>query len=294
MSEVTFAIANRNVATVRLDPNAISGRDKAGLPELHIPLKLQLLPAGEKSDVQYTVVRLAGVLQQQPLGEFAKFETAPLALVPSATPFDRPQDAFVALDRLRIRRFEDARAEGNAHFQIALSALVWYPEQKAFESPYFSGPLDVRIPKSHWIEVVLAAWNLSNIKLVEIQFSRGTAGENFRAAYARVEEAEKQFASGQYKHVLTSLRLAFEGLAKSLDFKTPTKDFFESLFASVDPDKKGKLRDALDGIYRFFHLGPHEQVNDPNSNSAPTITRQDARFALIMAHAIFEYITPHT
>ena len=292
MSEVSFVIADRQVATVRLDPNSVQGRDIAGLPVLYMPLKLQLLPAGQRGDVQYTIVRLAGTLQSQPLGEFARFEVAPLAALPNPTPFDRQQDVMVALDRLRVKRFEDARAGGDAHFQIMLSSLVWYPGEQKFDSPQSSGYLDVLVPKSHWAEKVVSAWNLSNIRVVEIEFPKSTAGENFRASYARVEEAEKLFASGHYKQVLTTLRLSFEGLAKSFGFQSAGKEFFESLFASAHPEKKEKARDALTGIYRFLHLGPHEQANHPDSNTLPVVTRQDARFALTLAFAIFEYITP--
>jgi hypothetical protein len=292
MSEVSFVVADHQVATVRLDPNSLQGRDVAGVPALYMPLKLQLLPGGQKRDVQYTLLRLAGTLQNQPLGEFARFEVAPLAAVPNATPFDRHQDAFVTLDRHQIKRFEDARGEGDARFQLMLSCLVWYPLGQRFDAPPSSGYLEVVVPRSHWIDKVLSAWNLSKIKIVEIKFPGNAAGENFRTAYARVEEAEKLFAHGHYKQVLTALRLSFEALAKSFGAEKAGKEFFESLFASTNPEKKEKACNALNNIYRFLHLGPHEQVDHQGSNGQAAITRQDARFALTLAHAIFEYITP--
>jgi hypothetical protein len=294
MSEVSFVVADHQVATVRLDPNSLQGRDVAGVPALYMPLKLQLLPGGQNRDVQYTLLRLAGTLQNQPLGEFARFEVAPLAAVPNATPFDRHQDAFVTLDRQQIKRFEDARGEGDAHFQIMLSCLVWYPLGQRFDAAPSSGYLEVVVPRSHWIDKVLSAWNLSKIKVVEIKFPGSAAGENFRTAYARVEEAEKLFAHGHYKQVLTTLRLSFEALAQSFGSEKAGKEFFESLFASAHPDKREKARDALNSIYRFLHLGPHEQASHPDSNSQPVVTRNDARFALTLTNAIFEYITPET
>jgi hypothetical protein len=120
------------------------------------------------------------------------------------------------------------------------------------------------------------------------------AGENFRTSYACVEEAERLFASGQYKQVLTTLRLSFEGLAKSLGFQAAGKDFFESLFASAHPEKREKARDALTGIYRFLHLGPHEQAGHVDAGNQSEVTRPDARLALTLAHAKFEYITPES
>lgn len=294
MSEVSFIVVDRQVATVRLEPNSLHGRDVAGMPALYLPLKLQLLPGGQKGDVQYALVRLAGTLQNQALGEFASFEVSPLAEVSTANAYYRQQDVLVAFDRLRIRRFEDARSGGNAHFQIMLSCLAWYPIQQRFEAPRSSGYLEVEVPKSHWAERVVSVWNLPNIKVVEIEFPKSAAGENFRASYARVEEAEKFFANGQYKQVLTTLRLSFEALANSLGCEGPdkVKKCFESLFTESHATKKERAFEALTGLYKFLHLGPHEHGNQPGSEGEPVVTRRDARFALTMAYAMFEYITP--
>ena len=293
MSEILLSAGGRNAITVRLDANNVSGQDLAGLPALFIPLELQLLPGGEKGDAPYTLLRLAGTLQTRTLGEFASFEAGPMAESSRPQPRFYQKQITVALDRVRVKRFEDARAGNNANLQITVSCLLWYPTQQKFEF-VCGGPLQIEVPKSHWAERVLACWNLSNIKIVEIHFPKSDAGENFCNAYARVEEAEKQFASGQYKQVLTTLRLSFEGLAKSLGYQAAGKEFVESLFASSHPDKREKATEALTGLYRFLHLGPHEQANQPDSDGQPVVTRQDARFALIMAHAIFEYITPET
>jgi hypothetical protein len=292
MTDVGLTVGDRQVITARLEPNSVQGRDMAGLPMLYFPLQLQLLHGGQNRDVEYTVMRLAGTLQNQSLNEFASFEVSPLALVPNATPYFRQQDVSVAFDRLRIRRFEDARAGGDARFQVVLSCLVWYPAQQKFEIARGSGNLEVIVPKSHWAERVISTWNLSNIHVVEIVFPKSTTGENFRTSYARIEEAEKLFVNGQYKDTLTALRRSFETLAKSLGHEKAGKEFFESLFAASAAEKKEKARDAVNGIYRFLHLGPHEQVNQTEPSLQPVISRQDARFALTLAYAIFEYITP--
>ncbi len=292
MSEVWLPVGGRNSITVRLEPNNVQGRDIAGQPALYLPLQLQLLPAGQQKDVQYTLVRLAGKLLSQSLGEYASFDVGPLAEVPNPEPFFRQQEALVALDRRQIGRFEETRAQKDAYFQIVLTGQLWYPAQQKFEVTRSSSGFELSVPRSQWVDRVLSVWNLTQIKVIEIKFPGSGAGENFRNSYSRVEEAERLFASGQYKQVLTTLRLSFEGLAKSLGFQAAGKDFFESLFASAHPEKREKARDALTGIYRFLHLGPHEQANHPDLGTQPVITRQDARLALTLAHAIFEYITP--
>jgi hypothetical protein len=292
MSEISLEAAGRQVITVRLDANNVIGRDLAGQPALYLPLQLQLLPAGQNRDVQYTLLRLTGKLVTPPLGEFASFELNPLAVVPNATPFYRQHEAMVTLDRQRIRRFEEVRSGKDAHFQIMLSSLLWYPAEHKFEAEPSRGGFEVVVPKSHWAEKVVSAWNLSNLKVVQIEFPKSGAGENFRASYARVEEAEKCFANGQYKQVLTTLRLSFEALSISLGYDNKhVRECFESLFASAHPDKKEKARDALTSIYRFLHLGPHEQADAQGPGFQPVVSRRDARFALTLAYTVFEYIT---
>ncbi|MFZ3215131.1 MAG: hypothetical protein WA192_03640 [Candidatus Acidiferrales bacterium] len=293
MSEVILSVATRGVITARLESDRVHGRNWGGQPMLYLGTQLQLLPAGEHGQINYTVLRLGGKLQTQLLGEFAGFEVEPLTLVSNAQPFFRQQDILVPLDRLRVEHFESARAGNDARFQINITALVSSSGEPKFEiARPQSSQLEVIVPRSLWIDNVLSHWNLSKTKVIEITFSDGATGETFRKAYARVEQAEKQFASGEYKQTLTSLRMAFEALAKDSGFTSAGKDFFDSLFVTVHPDKKEKTRDALNAIYRFMHLGPHEQSSQPNSNGAPVITRQDARFALILAQAAFGYFTP--
>jgi hypothetical protein len=286
MSDITFAIGNLQIITARVEPNKVQGRDLAGMPAIYIPLELQLLPAGKNGEMEYAVVRLAGAVQNQSLNEFASFDVGPLSLAPNATPYFRQQDVMIALDRLRAKRFEDARNGENANFQLTMSCLIWRPSQLAFEAARASGPLAVLVPKSQWAEGVASKWNLSHTRLIEIEFPANITGENFRTSFARIEEAEKLFLNGQYKQVLIALRLSFEGLAKGLGFVKVDKDFFDSLFASSPAEKREKAREAVLNLYKFLHLGPHEQGGDG------TISRQDARFALTMAYAVFEYIVP--
>jgi hypothetical protein len=288
MSEVWLTAGGRNVITVRAEPNSVHGRDMAGLPALYLPLQVQLLPGGDKGEVQYTLLRLGGKLQNQPLGEFASFELTPTGAVSNAMPFFRQEQPIVALDRLRVNRFEDARAGNDAYFQIMIFCLLWYPAKLEFEVVH-GGPLDIHIPKSHWVERVVSVWNLSSIKVVEIEFPKSAAGDNFRAAHAKIEAAERLFANGQWKQTLGELYSAFEALAKTLGCAKPDQQCFAALLSELHPVKKEKFKLALDSFCDLLHLGRHEPKEAAETFN---VSRSDARFALLMAHAIFEYITP--
>jgi hypothetical protein len=293
MAETSFRIRNYEALTIRLDPTDVRGSGSPARPVLYLPLKVQIVPTrGEHGDVNYVLLRLAGRLESPAIGEFAEFELPPVLEESRADPYFRQLDVKVVLDHARIRQFEDTRSGANAQFAVSFSGLIWFPEDRKFEKTYSNSPLQVIVPRSHWVDDVLSRWGLSGVKIVQITFPASEVGETFRSAYARVEGAEKLFANGHYKQVLTELRLAFEGLANSLGFEKHMKECFDHLLAEFGADKKEKAREAVLNLYRFLHLGPHEQVQTPESAERPEVTRRDARFALVMTYVVFEYITP--
>lgn len=301
MAEVSFNVRNFNVLKVRLDPTDLHGQSSAGQPCLNLPLRLQLLPAtGPQQQYQppptalYTLVRFAGTISGQRIGDLAAFELGPLADPANPSPLERHHEVKIPLDHVRVRRYEDTRAGSDAELLLSFSALVWFPALPSSLEVVQADQMRIVVPKSHWAERVVGPWGLESIKVVEIRFPSNSAGDKFRKSYQRIEAAERLFANGLYKQVLTELRQSFEALALGLGYEGRMKDCFESLFAGLHPDKKEKALNALTSIYKFMHLGPHEQTSQPDSNGEPVITRQDARFLLTLAHAVFEYITPQS
>ncbi len=288
MSEVGLTVGSHQVLTVRLDPTDVRGIDRAGQPVLYLPLKVRALPmsgAGDSGD--YVLLRLAGRMSSSPTGEFAGFEAGPVTLGSHPAPDFRPVDVLVELDRTRVKRFEDARAGKNAHLQAALSVLIWFPKDTRFNQIVTVGCLDVSVPKSHWAEEVVARWNISRIKTVEVDFPETAIGDNFRSAYDKVENAEKLFVDGHYKQTLAELYSAFESLANAHGFKEPDQSFFVGLLAGSHTAKKEAAKLALAKLCGFLQLGRHEAKESPETLE---ISRREARFGLTMAYAVFEYL----
>jgi len=242
--------------------------------------------------MSYVLLRLTGRIEAPKIGEIAHFDAGPLVEEPPPHPFPAPLDITVDLDRARVWQYEEARSGAEAQLNITFSGLAWLPQKQRFERVYSSGQLQLRVPRSHWVDEVVSRWGLSGVKMIEISFPTSKVGDNFRSAHAHVESAEKLFASGQYKQVLTELRLAFEGLTNSLGFEDHVKDCLDHLFAEFGGEKKEKAREAVLSLYKFLHLGPHQVIQAPNAIGETAITRSDARFALVMTHAVFEYVTP--
>lgn len=293
MPEIQLGVGNSQVITVRLEPTEVFGSGGPTRPRLDLRFQMQLLPEpNPQGEITYTLLRLTGEVQTPEFREFAGFDAGPLAEVSNAHAFFRQMGVTLDLDRARIKKFEEARSGRDARLDVSFSTLLWVHNKQEFRRVVSGRTLQVAVPRSHWADQVLAKWNLSSVKLVEISFPSYDAGEHFRGAYARVEEAEKHFANGQYKEALTALRRSFEGLANNLGYGGRVKECIGHLLSNAHPEKRQKATEALFALYRFLHLGPHEQASQPSAGGEPVVLRQDARFALTMAHAIFEYITP--
>jgi len=293
MPETYMNVRNYQLLTIRLEPTEVQGQGSPAQPILFLPLEMQIMPIkGKQGDTNYTLLRLAGKLSSPAIGEFAECEVGPIVEESRSNPYYRSVQVTVALGHAQVKHFEDGRSGSDAHFSMRFSALVWFPEEGKFERIMSSGDLQIKVPRSHWADNVLSRWGLSSVKIVEIKFPLDQVGENYRSAYARVEAAEKHFANGLYKQVLTELRLAFEALAKSHGFEGPSKDFFNQLLADLHPEKREKVTVALVNLYKFLHLGPHELAPNSEPTDQPMISRRDARFALTMVYTVFEYITP--
>jgi hypothetical protein len=94
---------------------------------------------------------------------------------------------------------------------------------------------------------------------------------------------------GDYPHVLSSLRLAFEALAEAYGASRADRNLFDKMLSGNHPEIREKLRDSFDYIYRLLNAGPHEPT--PTANQQLPIGRNEARFALITAYAVFEYFS---
>ena len=120
MAEVSFSSGNFQGSKIRLESTDVRGQDLAGRPVLRLPLKLQLLPATgplQETESQYILLHLAGSVWSNPIGEIASFDAGPLAEQSSPSPYERHHEVVVPLDRVQVKRFEDARAGANAHLQ---------------------------------------------------------------------------------------------------------------------------------------------------------------------------------
>jgi hypothetical protein len=148
--------------------------------------------------------------------------------------------------------------------------------------------LDISVPRSHWIDMALKPWGVSDLRLLEIKFP-GASHKEMATARHRLEQAEEFYRAGNYPQVLTELRNAFDAIAQVYSQKGVGKDAWEELLAHTHAGVRERLLETLASFRKVLHLGPHQPL--PTAQTPTPISRQDARFALIVSHAVFEYFS---
>jgi hypothetical protein len=285
MSETGFSVKGNGVGRVRLEPTDILGMGCPANPQLVLPLKFQLLPLGPTT---YTLLRVSAKIfvgnENHPV---ATAEHPPFAEDSSPNAYDRTVNLNVPLTLAQIKHIEDVRDGNNLLLRVTLSGLVALKQLNEFERLQDMN-LQVPIPRSHWIDTALKAWGVSDLRVLEIKFP-GASTKEMTTARERLEQAEALYRVGDYPHVLTQLRNAFDAIAQAYSHKGVGKAVWEQLLTHTHAGVRDKLLDSFIAFREVLHLGPHQPI--PTAQSPTPISRQDARFALVVAHAIFEYFS---
>ena len=195
-------------------------------------------------------------------------------------PYDRPVSLCVSLTLTQIKHIEVFARE-----QFAFeSHIVWCSRLKQpneFERIQ-DMTLQVTVPRSHWIDTALRAWEVSDLRLLEIKFP-GDSPKEMATARARLERAEELYRTGDYPHVLAQLRLAFVAIAEAYSPKGVGKEAWEEILTTLTQVfgtsfSNRSLRSVSSCISAHTSHCRRRRLRHPCS-------RQDARFALVVADA---------
>jgi hypothetical protein len=285
MAEDCFAVYGRSVLRVRLEPTEIFGTGSSVFPALTLQLKLQLLPTQIQSSlVNYTLVRLAGKLHfANDNTHLASFEAPPLAETSDANSREHHLQVDVPLDIRQIKRIEELRDGKDLILRLILSGLVALQGSGEFVRLQEIA-LQLQVPRSYWIDRALNPWKISDLRLLEINAPTNRQKE-IVSAQQKLTKAEQFYRTGDYPQVLTELRNAFDAMLESPQ-QSP-KATLEKMLVNAHPKVREQLQKTFLSFRDLLHLGPHEPSSTPE---VPVpISRHDARFALVTAHAIFEY-----
>ncbi len=287
-SEAFFTIKNCGAIVVRLEPTSVCG-EGAIFPNLVLQLGLRLSPISLETPLHYTLLRVAGKLSLTNTNDtVAAFDSEPMAMQSGPQVYDQRLDLKAPLTLGQIKRIEELRDGKNPCFRITLTALVMlHTTPRDFERAS-DAQLYITVPRSHWIDQVLNVWNVSDLRLLEI--SAPNAGrKEIILAQQRLAQAENFYRTSDYPQVLTELRSAFTAIAERYSCKQADQNTFDRMLVKTHPVMREKLKPAFHYCCALLNAGPHEP---PPTPEAPVpVSREDARFALVVAHAIFEYFS---
>lgn len=289
MSETSFNVKNNGVGKVRLESTDIIGIGSSANPQLLVQAKFQLLPLGQN---MYTLLRVHGKIflagENQPV---ATAEHPPLAEQSYQNVYERNVQLTVPLTLTQIKNIEDFRGGGDLRLRVTLSGLVAIKQSQSQPEEFErlqDMNLDVSVPRSHWIDTALKPWGVSDLRLLEIKFP-GPSHAEMATARERLSHAEGYYRAGNYPAVLTELRNAFDAILQAYSKKGVGKDAWEEILQHAHPTVRERLIETLGSFRKILHLGPHQPL--PTGQGPTPISRQDARFALVVAHAVFEYFS---
>lgn len=285
MSETSFTVKGNGVGRVRLEPTDITGMGSPANPQLVLGLKFQLLPLGPTT---YALLRVhAKIFVGNENHPVASAEHLPLVEESYQNVHERTISLSIPLTLAQIKHIEDVRNGDNLLLRITLSGLVVLKQSNEFERLQDMN-LQVPIPRSHWIDTALKPWGVSDLRFLEIKFP-GASQKEMVTARERLERAEGLYRIGDYPHVLAELRNAFDAIVLAYSQKGVGKDAWEEMLTHTHASVREGLLATLASFRKLLHLGPHQPL--PTAQTPTPISRQDARFALIVAHAVFEYFS---
>jgi hypothetical protein len=285
MAETSFTVKGSGVGRVRLEPTDVMGMGSPANPQLIIGLKFHLSPHPQTT---YILLRVnAKIYVGNENHPVAAAEHPPIAEEPYPNAYDRTVNLSVPLTLTQIKHIEDVRNGENLLLRVTLSGLVALKQSSEFERLQ-EMMLQVPIPRSHWIDTALKPWGVSDLRLLEIKFP-GDSHKEMATARERLAQAEGLYRVGNYPQVLNELRNAFDAIAQAYSKKGVGKDVWEQLLTHTHASVRDKLLGSFLAFRDFLHLGPHQPM--PTTQTPIPVSRQEARFALIVAHAIFEYFS---
>jgi len=195
---------------------------------------------------------------------------------------------YAELDHYRLAQVEKIREGGDLQILMELSFIInmyssGYPARQ-----FSSVSIDVRIPKSDWVERILPRLKFKDVSLIEIP---KIENPEFSDVVGEINDAWKQYSMGEYDKVLTGCRKAMEALGeivKDKGFKKETMD--EKGEKKTVPDWEKAVGDEEIGEIITVFVKKLFGFLAPGSHHGKSINREDAELAILNTHALANYV----
>lgn len=147
-----------------------------------------------------------------------------------------------------LERIEELRGGDDLNLTLEGSFHVYNSRNDEFDTATTS--VEDRIPRSDWADV-LTEFEYGDIKVLELYFPDSPAREHFEKAWEHAEDADEQFARGDWGETLTHCRKAIE----VIDNLERAEDV-DRMIGEEKWERMGRLKGDLSS---YLSLGPHSE-----------------------------------
>lgn len=175
-----------------------------------------------------------------------------------------------------LERIEEIRG-GGEDLKFSLRGEVHSYDDRNDEFEYVDFEISDRIPRSDWADI-LTEFGYGDIRVIEFHFPDSPAREHFEKAWEHVEDADHQFALGNWGEALTHCRQAVE-VVDNLEKAEDVEDFI----GAEKWDRMGRIKGDLSS---YLSLGPHSDEGIGHEE----IKRRDAQASLLFTKALINYV----
>jgi hypothetical protein len=306
--------ASMDTGTVVINPEWVSGQGGPAFPQLSVPMSISLqsaephtqhrigmFPTPDDPIQDYTLHQIYGTLTFNPGGGPIAFHSLPLSF------FSRPNIKgqailTIPLDVYQLRQIEEQRVgDISLKFDFTFEFVKHYPVARnkppspieKFETQFAS--MEVKIPRSEWIDKVLPPLGYGKIYLVEVPTAERAIGKLIPGALEEFQKAQQQMLLGDYNKTLGHLRNALEILSNAVKYEgTPRDGKTSPSFA----DKIDYLFDVLPGAPTGFRRENLTRMckdlygftSPPEHPSSPHFKRDDAEMTMLTTIAVLSYM----
>jgi hypothetical protein len=185
----------------------------------------------------------------------------------------------IDLDYYVISQLEKSR-DGK---DLQLLLLLKFIAKAQAPQPYTVSPqinLNLRIPKSDWVEVYLPQMKFRDVQLLEFP---KLDSFDFKEGIDHLNNAWKQYGFGEYDKVLSECRMTLEKAKELLKKKNLLKEDDIDWQQILRTDRAGEyVSNIHKNVWGYASLGAH---------IGKSINREDADFALLTTYALLNLLT---
>ncbi len=196
---------------------------------------------------------------------------------------------YADLDHYRLARIEKIREGGDIKGYVVLYVTIKMETEVRFEHSW----VQIRIPKSDWVEEFLPQLKYKEVFLVEMpKLERPELSD----AITKINEAWRMYSMGEYDKVLVECRKALESLETTI----------KNMGFQVKSEEEGKEKTVPDWGGALGHKEMGELIKvivqklfgflAPAAHAGKSINREDAELAIMFTYALINFFAkklPH-